>query len=80
MPSGSRSARELAGEDELRLAGHLAELAVRAAPELAAAAEARAEVNERRAAAASSTMARGVFKSAAAESRRASEQAAEGVG
>ena len=62
-------ARELAGKGELRLAGHLAELAVQAGPELAAAREARAEVNEQRTQAESSTMARGVFAAAARESR-----------
>ena len=64
-------ARELAEEGELRLAGHLAELAAQADPGLDAAQEARAEVNERRTAAEASTMARGVFSWAAAESRRA---------
>ena len=70
-------ATELAENDELPLAGHLAELAVQAAPELQAAHSARAEVNERRRADATSTMARGVFASAAAESRRVAEQAPE---
>ncbi|HEX8066804.1 MAG TPA: alkyl sulfatase dimerization domain-containing protein [Thermoleophilaceae bacterium] len=62
-------ALELAEAGELRLAGHLAELAAQAAPELEAAQRARAEVNERRAAAEASTMARGVFAWAARESR-----------
>ena len=62
-------ARELAEAGELRLAGHLAELAVHADPDAAALA-AHAEVNERRAAEATSTMARGIFSWAAAESRR----------
>ena len=65
--------RALAEAGELRLAGHLAELAALAAPELPAAQEARAEVFERRAAQASSTMARGIFSWAARESRRALE-------
>ena len=60
---------ELAGEGNLRLAGHLAELAALASPELEAAQRARAEVNERRAEDATSTMARGVFTAAARESR-----------
>lgn len=64
-------ARERLEEDDLRLAGHLAELAAQAQPDLAAAQEARAEVNERRATTEASTMARGVFSWAAAESRRA---------
>ena len=72
-------ARELAADDELRLAGHLAELAVQAAPELPSAHEARAEVNEHRCSRETSTMARGVFKSAAAESRKAAEQRPEEV-
>jgi alkyl sulfatase BDS1-like metallo-beta-lactamase superfamily hydrolase len=72
-------ALELAGEDELRLAGHLAELAVQAATELDAAQAARAEVNERRTEHETSTMARGVYAAAAAESRRASEKTPEEV-
>jgi alkyl sulfatase BDS1-like metallo-beta-lactamase superfamily hydrolase len=62
-------ALELAEAGELRLAGHLAELAMQASPELEAAQRARAEVNERRAQDATSTMARGVFGAAARESR-----------
>jgi alkyl sulfatase BDS1-like metallo-beta-lactamase superfamily hydrolase len=66
-------ARELAadGADDgsLRLAGHLAELAFRAAPDSEAAREARAEVNERRAGEATSTMARGIFNWAVAQAR-----------
>jgi alkyl sulfatase BDS1-like metallo-beta-lactamase superfamily hydrolase len=68
-------ARELAQDGDLRLAGHLAELAVQADPGLTAAHEVRAEVNERRAATEASTMARGVFSWAAAQSRRALEEA-----
>ena len=73
--SGSPTrALELAEAGDLRLAGHLAELAVLGATRtLEAAQEARAEVNERRAAEEASTMARGVFSWAAAESRRALE-------
>lgn len=70
----AKRARELAQDGELRLAGHLAELAAQADPGLKAAQEARAEVNERRAATEASTMARGVFSWAAAESRRALEE------
>jgi alkyl sulfatase BDS1-like metallo-beta-lactamase superfamily hydrolase len=62
-------ALELAEAGELRLAGHLAELAALAAPDDGTAQRARAEVNERRAGDASSTMARGVFNAAARESR-----------
>jgi alkyl sulfatase BDS1-like metallo-beta-lactamase superfamily hydrolase len=69
----ARRALELAAAGELRLAGDLAERAALAAPELAAVQEARAEVNERRAEQEASTMARGVFAAAAAESRRAAE-------
>ena len=67
-------ALELAEAGDLRLAGHLAELALRADPDLRAAQEAHAGVNERRAATEASTMARGVFSWAAAESRRALEE------
>jgi alkyl sulfatase BDS1-like metallo-beta-lactamase superfamily hydrolase len=67
-------ARELAGGGDLRLAGHLAELAALAAPELEAAQRARAEVFRRRADEASSTMARGIFAWAATESQRRLER------
>ena len=63
-------ARELAADGDLRLAGHLAQLAVQAAPDDPAVHEARAEVYEQRASAEASTMARGVFAGAAAESRK----------
>jgi alkyl sulfatase BDS1-like metallo-beta-lactamase superfamily hydrolase len=63
-------ARDGADDGALRLAGHLAELALRADPDAEAAREARAEVNERRAEAATSTMARGIFRWAAAEARK----------
>jgi alkyl sulfatase BDS1-like metallo-beta-lactamase superfamily hydrolase len=63
-------ALELAEAGELRLAGHLAEMAALASPELEAAQRARAEVNERRAEDATSTMARGVFSAAARDARR----------
>ncbi|WP_063759090.1 alkyl sulfatase dimerization domain-containing protein [Streptomyces globisporus] len=64
------AARRYADAGELRLAGHLAELAVQAAPDDPAAHAARAEVNEARAAAEASLMARGIFTWAAAESRQ----------
>jgi alkyl sulfatase BDS1-like metallo-beta-lactamase superfamily hydrolase len=58
------------GDDvSLRLAGHLAELAALADPDDTAVHAARAEVFERRVAAATSTMAKGVFAWAAKESR-----------
>jgi alkyl sulfatase BDS1-like metallo-beta-lactamase superfamily hydrolase len=65
-------ARRLAegGTDaELRLAGHLAELAALAAPDDPHVHAARAEVFERRVSAERSTMAKGVFAWAASESR-----------
>ena len=64
-------ARELADAGELRLAGSLVELAVHADPQSPALHEARAEVNERRAAAEASTMSTGVFSWAARASRDA---------
>jgi alkyl sulfatase BDS1-like metallo-beta-lactamase superfamily hydrolase len=66
----AQRALELAGEGSLRLAGHLAELALQADPESSAARDARAEVNERRAEEATSTMARGIFRWAATDARR----------
>jgi len=63
-------AHELAGEGSLRLAGHLAELAMQADPGSEAARKARADVNERRAEEATSTMARGIFRWAAADARK----------
>jgi alkyl sulfatase BDS1-like metallo-beta-lactamase superfamily hydrolase len=59
-----------AGDVDLRLAGHLAELAALAAPDDAEVHRVRAEVFEARQAAATSTMAIGIFGWAAAESRR----------
>jgi alkyl sulfatase BDS1-like metallo-beta-lactamase superfamily hydrolase len=56
-------------EDDLQLACHLAELAAGAAPDDPAVQKVYAEVYEARAAAAGSTMARGVFAAAAAEGR-----------
>ena len=58
-------AREAAEAGDLRLAGQLAEWAMQAAPEDADAVAAHAGVNERRAADASSTMARGIYRWAA---------------
>ena len=58
-------ALELANEGELRLAGHLAELALGAAPESQTARDAAAKVNGQRAEEATSTMARGIFRWAA---------------
>jgi glyoxylase-like metal-dependent hydrolase (beta-lactamase superfamily II) len=60
---------ERGDESSLRLAGHLVELAALAEPDDAAVHAARAEVFERRVAAATSTMAKGVFAWAAKESR-----------
>ncbi len=60
------------GKDEdLRLAGQLAQLAVQADPTSTLAHSARADVYEQRVAAEASTMSKGVFSYAAAESRRA---------
>ena len=58
-------ARELAGDGSLRLAGHLAELALKADPDSDAARSAAAHVNELRAERSTSTMARGIFRWAA---------------
>ncbi len=62
-------ARELASKGELRLAGHLAEMAARAAPDDAEARAARAQVSEARQAAEPSLMAKAIFGAAARESR-----------
>jgi alkyl sulfatase BDS1-like metallo-beta-lactamase superfamily hydrolase len=69
---------QLMERGQLRLAGHLAEIAALAEPDHDAAQEARAAVNARRAEEATSTMARGIFAWAAAESRRALEQGSRG--
>ncbi|MGC0314236.1 alkyl sulfatase dimerization domain-containing protein [Kitasatospora acidiphila] len=66
------AARRYAEAGELRLAGHLAELAVQAAPDDAALHAVRAEVNQARAEAETSLMARGIFTWTAAESRERS--------
>jgi alkyl sulfatase BDS1-like metallo-beta-lactamase superfamily hydrolase len=63
-----RRALELADTGELRLACHLVELAVQAAPDDGEAHEARAEVYARRRSAESSLMAKGIFAGAARES------------
>jgi alkyl sulfatase BDS1-like metallo-beta-lactamase superfamily hydrolase len=62
-------ARDLAGRGELRLAGHLVELAAQAAPDDRAIHTARAEVLERRVQEETSLMAKGIFGWAATESR-----------
>ena len=62
-------ARELAAAGEYRLAGHVAQLAADAAPEDRTAHTARAEVFTALEKAATSTMAKGVYAWAAAESR-----------
>ena len=64
-------ARALADEGDLRVAGHLAELAALAAPDDRAVHAVRADVFERRVAEETSTMAKGIFGWAADESRRA---------
>ena len=58
-----------AAEGDLRLAGHLAELAVQAAPDDAGAHRVRAEVFAERAGQELSTMSKGVFSWAADESQ-----------
>ena len=65
----AQRAVELAEAGELRVAGHLAELAALAAPDDTGVHAARAEVFERRVAAEASLMAKGVFAWAARESR-----------
>jgi alkyl sulfatase BDS1-like metallo-beta-lactamase superfamily hydrolase len=69
---------EAGGEDDLRLAGHLVELAALAAPSDAAVHGVRAAVFSARVAAATSTMAKGVFAWAASESSRMSESPPKG--
>src|SRR5664279_233134 len=59
----------LADDGDLRLAGHLAELAALAAPDDPIVHGARADVNERRVEAEASTMAKGIYGWAASESR-----------
>ncbi|MET8584245.1 alkyl sulfatase dimerization domain-containing protein [Streptomyces collinus] len=63
------AARRHADADELRIAGHLAEFAVQAAPDDAALHAVRAEINQARAESEPSLMARSLFAWAATESR-----------
>jgi alkyl sulfatase BDS1-like metallo-beta-lactamase superfamily hydrolase len=73
----ARRAIELASsgsDDDLRLAGHLAEYAALAAPDSATTHRARAEVFRLRAQAEPSLMAKGVFSWAEAESQRRAEE------
>jgi len=63
-------AQELAAAGEMRLAGHLADFALEAAPEDAAIREGVAELYDRRAAAETSLMAENLFNAAAADARR----------
>ena len=65
----ARRARQLASEGEFRLAGHLAEFAIAAAPGDSEVRVARAEVYERRSAAEPSLMAKSIFAAAARDSR-----------
>ncbi len=67
-PEGKAPGGDTAGDTALRLAGHLAELAWLAAPDDPGVQEVRRTVFTRRADAASSTMAHGVFSWAARES------------
>jgi alkyl sulfatase BDS1-like metallo-beta-lactamase superfamily hydrolase len=68
-PALAKRARALARKGELRLAGHLAELAANAAPDDPEVHAARVEVNEARQAAEPSLMAKAIFGTAARESR-----------
>jgi glyoxylase-like metal-dependent hydrolase (beta-lactamase superfamily II) len=63
-------ARELATVGEMRLAGHLADYALEAAPEDAAIREGVAELYDKRAAAETSLMSENLFNAAAAEARQ----------
>ncbi|MBW8482511.1 MBL fold metallo-hydrolase [Actinomadura sp. PM05-2] len=74
------AARRAADGGDLRLAAHLAEMAVQADPQSAALHAVRAEVYAARAAAEPSLMARGVYTWSAAESRRAAGEDADGRG
>ena len=65
-------AREVAAAGDLRLAGHLAELAAQAAPDDKGIHEVRAEVFAARAAEESSTMSKGIYSWAEHESRQKS--------
>ena len=68
-PALARRAVEVAAEGDLRLAGQLAEWAAQADPDDPAVHEARAQVNARRRADATSLMARGIYTWAETESR-----------
>ncbi|MFC7640414.1 alkyl sulfatase dimerization domain-containing protein [Streptosporangium lutulentum] len=68
------AARRAAATGDLRVAAHLAEMAVQADPGDASLHEVRAEVYAARAEAESSLMATGIYSWAAAESRRAADQ------
>lgn len=68
-------AEELVRDGELRLAGHLAEWAAAAEPDDPGVQRVRAEVFGRRAEVEASTMSKGIFSWAAAESRRHAEPA-----
>jgi alkyl sulfatase BDS1-like metallo-beta-lactamase superfamily hydrolase len=63
-------ARELAGAGDLRLAGHLAQVAAQADPDDGAIAETKADVFRQRAAAETSTMAQGIFNAAARDAEQ----------
>ena len=67
-------ALEVAAAGDLRLAGHLAELAAQAAPDDPGVHAARAEVFGARARAEASTMSKGIFSWAEHESRRRSTE------
>jgi alkyl sulfatase BDS1-like metallo-beta-lactamase superfamily hydrolase len=71
--AGALAARAVAVAEagDLRMAGHLAELAALAAPDDPTVRSAHADVYERRVAAEASTMAKGIFSWAAAQSRDA---------
>jgi alkyl sulfatase BDS1-like metallo-beta-lactamase superfamily hydrolase len=74
-PALARRALAVADEGDLRLAGHLAEMAAQAAPDDPSVHEVRAEVFDRRRQAERSTMAKGVFAWAAEESRQKADPA-----
>ncbi|MGI9576983.1 MAG: alkyl sulfatase dimerization domain-containing protein, partial [Microthrixaceae bacterium] len=73
----SARAAELAGQGDLRLAGHLAELATQADPRSRSAHGVRADVNRARVRAESSLMAKGIFGWAQHESRAIAAKSAE---
>jgi alkyl sulfatase BDS1-like metallo-beta-lactamase superfamily hydrolase len=63
-------ARELAGAGDLRLAGHLAQVAAQADPDDGAIARTKADIFRQRAAAETSTMAQGIFNAAARDAEQ----------